>query len=104
MQRERAAAVSLLRVITPRRRPSMTATTRHFDPTALRDTLYLSLELGEDGWTLSFTSGFGKPVLRRRIRSRDRDALRREIDAMKERMGLARDCRVVSCYEAGREG
>jgi len=82
----------------------MTATTRHFDPTARRDTLYLSLELGEDGWTLSFTSGFGKPVLRRRIRSRDRDALRREIDAMKERMGLARDCRVVSCYEAGREG
>jgi len=82
----------------------MTATTRPMDPTARRDTLYLSLELGEDGWMLSFTAGFGAPVLRRRIRSRDRDALRREIDAMKERLGLARECRVVSCYEAGREG
>src|SRR3990172_6625603 len=47
MQRERAAAVSLLRVITPRRRPSMTATTRRFDPTALENMLYLSFELGE---------------------------------------------------------
>ena len=82
----------------------MTATTRPMDPTARRDTLYLSLELGEDGWMLSFTAGFGQPVLRRRIRSRDRDALRREIDAMKERLDLARECRVVSCYEAGREG
>jgi len=82
----------------------MTATTRPMDPTARHDTLYLSLELGEDGWMLSFTAGFGEPVLRRRNRSRDRDALRREIDAMKERLGLARECRVVSCYEAGREG
>jgi len=82
----------------------MTATTRPVDPTARHDTLHLSLELGEDGWTLSFTSGFGEPVLRRRIRSRDRTALLREIDAMKERMGLARECRAVSCYEAGREG
>ena len=82
----------------------MTATTRHFDPTARDDTLHLSLELGEGSWTLSFTAGFGEPVFRRRIRSRDRDALLREIDALKERMGLARECRVVSCYEAGREG
>jgi transposase len=82
----------------------MTATTRHVDPTARHDTVHLSLELGEDGWTLSFTSGFGDPVLRRRVRSRDRDALLREIDTMKERMGVAREGRVVSCYEAGREG
>ncbi len=82
----------------------MTATTRHVDPIARRDTLHLSLELGEDGWKLSFTSGFGEPVLRRRICSRDRDALLREIGVMKERMGLARECQVVSCYEAGREG
>ena len=82
----------------------MTATTRPFDPTALHDTLHLSLELGEDGWRLSFTSGFGDAVLRRRIRSRDREALLREIGALKQRLGLARECRVVSCYEAGREG
>src|SRR3990172_4436623 len=70
MQRERAAAVSLLRVITPRRRPSMTATTRRFDPIALENMVYLSFELGEGSWTLSFTSGFGALVHRRRVPAR----------------------------------
>ncbi len=82
----------------------MTATTRRFDPTSLRDTVCLSFELGEGGWKLSFTSGFGQPVLRRSVPSRDRHAVLQQIEAMKERLGLAPDCRVVSCYEAGREG
>jgi transposase len=62
------------------------------------------LELGEGTWKLSFTSGFGEQVLRRGVRSRDREAILGAIDAMKERFGLAPDARVVSCYEAGREG
>lgn len=82
----------------------MTATTRRFDPTALETLLYLSFELGEGSWTLSFTSGFGAPVHRRRVPARDRDAVLRQIEAMKERLGLAASCRVVSCYEAGRDG
>jgi hypothetical protein len=82
----------------------MAATTRRFDPTALANTLCVSLELGEGTWKLSFTSGFGEQVFRRSVPSRDRDAVRQQIQAMKERLGLARDCRVVSCYEAGREG
>jgi len=82
----------------------MTATTRHFDPTALENMLCLSFELGEGNWTLSFTSGFGAPVHRRRVPARDRDAVLRQIEAMKERLGLAASCRVVSCYEAGRDG
>jgi len=82
----------------------MTATTRRFDPTALDNMLCLSFELGEGSWTLSFTSGFGAPVHRRRVPARDRDAVLRQIEAMKERLGLAASCRVVSCYEAGRDG
>jgi transposase len=82
----------------------MAATTRHFDLTALENTLLLSLELGEGTWKLSFTSGFGEKVLRRGVRARDREALLLTIEAMKERLGLTADCRVVSCYEAGREG
>jgi transposase len=66
--------------------------------------LCLSFELGEGSWTLSFTSGFGAPVHRRRVPARDRDAVLRQIEAMKERLGLAASCRVVSCYEAGRDG
>jgi transposase len=82
----------------------MAATTRHFDLTALENTLLLSLELGEGTWKLSFTSGFGEKVLRRGVRARDREALLLTIEAMKERLGLTADCRVVSCYEAGRDG
>ena len=82
----------------------MTATTRRFDPTALVNTLFVSFELGEGRWILSFTSGFGEQVLRRSVRSRDREAVVRVIEAMKERFGLSPDCRVVSCYEAGRDG
>ncbi len=82
----------------------MTATTRTFDPTALENTLCVSFELGEGTWKLSFTSGFGEQVLRRGVRSRDREGVLRALEAMKERFGLAPDCRVVSCYEAGRDG
>jgi len=82
----------------------MTATTRRFDPTALEKLLCLSFELGEGSWTLSFTSGFGAPVHRRRVPARDRDAVLRQVEAMKERLGLGASCRVVSCYEAGRDG
>jgi transposase len=82
----------------------MTATTRRFDPTALANMLCLSFELGEGSWTLSFTSGFGAPVHRRRVPARDRDAVLRQIEAMKKRLGLVASCRVVSCYEAGRDG
>jgi transposase len=82
----------------------MTATTRSFDPTALENTLFVSFELGEGRWTLSFTSGFGEQVLRRSVRSRDRKAVLCTIHAIKERLGLAPDARVASCYEAGRGG
>jgi transposase len=82
----------------------MTTTTHRFDPTALAKTLCLSFELGEGTWTLTFTAGFGAPVFRRVVTSRNRDGVRGAIAAMKERFGLPVDARVVSCYEAGREG
>jgi transposase len=91
-------------IITPRRSQMMTATTRRFDPTALVNTLFFSFELGEGTWKLSFTSGFAEQVFRRSVTSRDRKAVLRAIEAMKKQLGLAPDARVVSCYEAGRDG
>jgi transposase len=82
----------------------MTATTRTFDPTVLENTVCISFELGEGTWKLSFTSGFGEKVFRRSVPSRDRRAVLREIEHARQRLGLASDCRVVSCYEAGRDG
>ncbi len=64
----------------------------------------LAFELGETGWLLGFSSGFGDRVLRRKIASRDTSALVREIERAKEHFGLPREVGVKSLYEAGRDG
>jgi transposase len=66
--------------------------------------LMLAMELGESGWLLGFSSGFGQTPVRRKIDSRDGKALLAQIAWAKRRLGLAADARVVSCYEAGRDG
>jgi transposase len=68
------------------------------------ETLMLAMELGESGWLLGFARAFGEKPLRRKIASRDQKALLAQIAWAKERLGLPRDARVVSCYEAGRDG
>jgi transposase len=66
--------------------------------------LYLSLELGQNTWKLAFTVGAGQKPRLRTVRARDLDALPAEIVAAKVRFGLAEDAKVISCYEAGRDG
>ena len=66
--------------------------------------LMLAMELGESGWLLGFSSGFGQTPVRRKIDSRDGKALLAQIAWAKQRLGLEADARVVSCYEAGRDG
>jgi transposase len=63
----------------------------------------LAFELGEEGWLLGFSTGFGQPVLRRKVASRDRDAVLRAIDGARRKLSCEKS-RVVSCYEAGRDG
>jgi transposase len=65
--------------------------------------LYMALELSERVWRVLFAS----PAGRRRERSvaaRDLAKLMEEIAAAKRRLGLSGQARVVSCYEAGRDG
>jgi transposase len=64
----------------------------------------LAFELGEASWLLGFSAGFGEPVSRKKIPSRDTEALQRAIAGVKSRLGLSPDTAVVSCYEAGRDG
>jgi transposase len=66
--------------------------------------LMLAMELGESGWLLGFSRGFGRTPVRRKIDSGDGDALLAPIAWAKQRLGLAAEARVVSCYEAGRDG
>lgn len=67
-------------------------------------TLYVALELGWSEWKLAFTTEVGQKPRLRPIQARDLKALGEEIRRGKERFGLSESARVVSCYEAGRDG
>jgi len=67
-------------------------------------TLYLALDLSEAKWKLGFSNGLGSKPWIRTIDAGEVLLLDREIQRAKERFGLAADSRVLSCYEAGRDG
>lgn len=66
--------------------------------------VYFSLELGWETWKLAFSSGLGGEVWQTTVGARDRGGLKAAIGRARKRFGLAETCRVVSCYEAGRDG
>jgi transposase len=66
--------------------------------------LYLAFELGHAHWKLGFTIGLGQQPRQRVIPTGDLPRLQQEIAAAKKRFRLTEPVRVVSCYEAGRDG
>ena len=66
--------------------------------------LYLAFELGNKQWKLGFTIGLGQPPRQRTIPAGDLEQLHSEVAKAKQRFGLSASSRVVSCYEAGRDG
>ena len=104
---EEAAAVNLLVYLNPQWRNTVskqTATASTIQITTPAPVLMLAMELGEDHWKLGFSSAFGQEPLVRDIGSRDKKVLLAHIAWAKEKLGLSEAARVVSCYEAGREG
>ena len=81
-----------------------TAATRAFQSTAAAPVLHLAFELGQAKWKLGFTTGLGQRPRERTIAARDLRVLAQEMHRAKARFGLPAEARVVSCYEAGREG
>lgn len=67
-------------------------------------TLYVAFELGKKEWKLAMTSGFGVEPLVRTIPSRDLRAVERVLREGRQRLRLPAGARVMSCYEAGRDG
>jgi transposase len=67
-------------------------------------TLYLAFELGNSEWKLGFTIGLGQRPRQRKMRAGDLATLEREIRLAKQRFRLSLGSRVLSCYEAGRDG
>jgi transposase len=82
----------------------MTATHDENSTLPAAPVLYFSLELGWNTWKLAFTIGAGQKPRLRTIRARALDLLLAEIQAAKARFGLPEDAKVISCYEAGRDG
>ena len=80
-----------------------TAATYNFEYT-LERVLYMAIELDNNRWKLGFTIGFGQRPRERNVASRDTTGLEQEIQSAKRRFNLPENCRVLSCYEAGREG
>ena len=66
--------------------------------------LFLALELSHSKWKLGSTVGVGRKPRERTIAASDLGALHEEVSRAKRRFGLEPSARVVSCYEAGREG
>lgn len=81
----------------------MTAT--HTLPGSVSEaTLYVACELGAKSWKLAMTSGFGVRPWVKAVPAKELGAINRLIAQAKRRLGLPATARVVSCYEAGRDG
>lgn len=66
-------------------------------------TLYLALELSKATWKLAFSTG-GPKVRTVAVRGGSIASVTKQVAAMKAKLGLAATVRVLSCYEAGRDG
>lgn len=82
----------------------MTASTRTMKGKGTEPVLYMAFELSDQWWKLGFTTDLGRRPWHRNVRARDLDGLEKMIEEARRRFGLAAATRVVSCYEAGRDG
>lgn len=82
----------------------MNQMTRQREFKGVPEVLYLSFELGRKEWKLAFTVGRGEKPRLRTLAAGDLRGLDQEIERARQRWGVPEGARVVSCYEAGRDG
>jgi transposase len=78
--------------------------TTHQREYSTNSTLYLAFELSQKKWKLGFTVSLGQEAWKRRVEAGDLMGLERAIQLARKRFELPERCRVLSCYEAGRDG
>jgi transposase len=66
--------------------------------------LYVAFELGKKDWKLAMTSGFGVTPWVRTVASGNLATVERALRDGRRRLGVPATARVMSCYEAGRDG
>jgi transposase len=81
----------------------MIATTR-LETSVSEPRLFVAFELGKKEWKLALTAGFAARPWVKGVPSGDMRAVARLVAAARTRFGLPATARVVSCYEAGRDG
>lgn len=81
-----------------------TATARGEKGSTNSTVLFVAFELSNKTWKLGFTVGLGQKPRERVVPARDLAKVFEEITTAKRRFKLADSTRVVSCYEAGRDG
>jgi transposase len=64
--------------------------------------LYMAMELSNETWKLAMSNG--EKIRKVNIKARDLAGLLKAVDSAKGRLGLTKNAKVVSCYEAGRDG
>lgn len=74
------------------------------EETRAAQALYVALELSGSTWIVLSTSSMGARLRRKSVQARDLQGLERELSRAKERFDLSSSARVISCYEAGRDG
>jgi transposase len=80
------------------------AKTRLSPETTRTPTLFVAFELGVSTWRLGFTTGVAQRPRERQVPAGAVHTVLAEIDRAKQRFDLPEQTRVVSCYEAGRDG
>jgi transposase len=66
--------------------------------------LFVAMELSASKWKLGMSVGKGRKIRERTLEAGDFAGMGEAIERAKKRFGLPEGARVVSCYEAGRDG
>jgi len=64
--------------------------------------LHMAFELSQRKWKLGFSDG--NKMRFKSIDARNLEQIQKEVELAKERFKLKGDIKIVSCYEAGRDG
>jgi len=70
--------------------------------TARNESLFMAMELSNKNWKLAFSNG--EKIRHVNVVGGDQKGLRSAIERSKEKLGLAAEGPVYSCYESGRDG
>jgi transposase len=81
----------------------MTRTALDDRTTKSSSTLYLAMELSKSAWKLAFSTD-GQKVRTVAVHGGSVPSVAKQVAAMKAKLGLPATARVLSCYEAGRDG